>query len=546
MPHEYQLDNEEEQAEVKAQLTKIFEKLPYEVPVYLFVSKDKTEPFSQAARQILQTVQKISNKIKFSEYTVGHKLARQWNVQRAPTIVFDPKRSKVRWLGAPLGEEGKILIEALVMLGSRQSHLSEQSQKVLERITSPRNVKVFVSLTCPYCPQQASNLLKAAITKPELISLEIIDTQANPDLADEYKAFSTPMTFADKTLIGKGAQPEELAMLSLEKLEEQKIFIPDIDTKEIRTDLVIVGGGPAGLSAGIYAARSGLNAIILEKGILGGQIATTPEVENYPGIPHITGRTLVEIMVAHALQYVKIFPGEEASDIKPGSPIEVLTNRRRFLTQAILLATGANYRRLNIPGEERLAGRGVSYCSTCDGPHFKGKRIIMVGGGNSAVTEALHLNNIGVGVTLVHRRDKLRAQEHLVNKLFADKIPVLWNTEVQEILGKEQVEEVELHDNLTGKNRTMQVDGVFIAIGYVPEVELARKIGVELTPENYIKKDNRHRTNIPGVYSAGDVEGGYKQIVTAAAQGSEAALAISEDLMGMPSTEDGTLGNVSD
>lgn len=532
MPHEHHTDNEEKQAEVKAQLKKIFESLPHEVPVFLFASKDKTETFSQAARQILQTLQQISPKIKFTEYPIDHKQAHQWDVQRAPALLFDPEHFNIRWLGAPLGEEGKILVEALVMLGNRKSNLSEQSQKIIEQITTPRNIKVFVSITCPYCPQQAINLLKAAIAKPKQVSLEIIDVQANPDLADEYKAFSTPMTFVDKTLIAKGAQPEELAILSLEKQEEQNIFIPDVEAKEIETALVIVGGGPAGLSAGIYTARSGLNAIILERGILGGQIATTPDVENYPGISQITGKTLVEIMVSHALQYAKIFPGEEALDIKPGDPIEVVTTKRRFLTQAVLLATGAYYRHLNIPGEERLAGRGVSYCSTCDGPHFRGKKVIMAGGGNSAVTEALHLNNIGVNVTLVHRRDKLRAQEHLANKLFADKTPVLWNTQVQAILGKDQVEEVELLDNQTGKTRLMKVDGVFIAVGYLPEVELARKIGVELTPEGYIKRDKRHRTNLPGIYSAGDVEGGYKQIVTAAAQGAEAALSISEDIMG--------------
>lgn len=532
MPHEHHSDNDEKQAEGKAQLTKIFESLQYEVPVFLFTSKDNTEPFPQAARQILQTMQQISPRIKFTEYPIDHKQAQQWDVQRAPAILFDPEHFNIRWLGAPLGEEGKILVEALVMLGNRKSNLSEQSQQIIEQITAPRNTKVFVSITCPYCPQQAINLLKAAIAKPKQVSLEIIDVQANPDLADEYKAFSTPMTFVDKTLIAKGAQPEELAILSLEKQEEQNIFIPDVKAKEIETDLVIVGGGPAGLSAGIYAARSGLNAIILERGILGGQIATTPEVENYPGISQITGKTLVEIMVSHALQYAKIFPGEEALDIKPGDPIEVVTTKRRFLTQAVLLATGAQYKHLNIPGEERLAGRGVSYCSTCDGPHFRDKNVIMVGGGNSAVTEALHLNNIGVNITLVHRRDKLRAHKHLANKLFADKTPVLWNTQVQAILGKEQVEEVELLDNQTGKTRLMKVDGVFIAIGYLPEVELARKIEVELTPEGYIKKDKRHRTNLPGIYSAGDVEGGYKQIVTAAAQGAEAALSIFEDLIG--------------
>jgi thioredoxin reductase (NADPH) len=340
-----------------------------------------------------------------------------------------------------------------------------------------------------------------------------------------------PQTFANDELISLGAQPEELFMLSLHKMEQQNVFIPESDAAEVDTDLVIIGGGPAGLTAGIYAARSGLRAVIIERDALGGQVAMTPVVENYPGFTQVGGKALVDIMVTHVLEYAQIFPGEEVMEIKPGEPIVVSTNRRRFTAKVVLLATGARYRNLDVPGESRLSGRGISYCSTCDGPLFKGKKVIMVGGGNSAVTEALHLHNIGVGVTLVHRRDTLRAQEHLAKNLYANNIPILFNTEVKEIRGKERVEEVELYDNKTGEISTMAADGVFIAIGYKPAVDLAEKTGIEITPDGYIKRDSRHRTNIPGIYSAGDVEGGYKQIVTAAGQGSEAAISIFEDLI---------------
>jgi len=243
----------------------------------------------------------------------------------------------------------------------------------------------------------------------------------------------------------------------------------------------------------------------------------------------VGGKTLVDIMVSHALEYVQIFQGEEVVEIKPGDPIEVLTTRRKFLSRTVLLATGARYRLIGVPGESRLSGRGVSYCSTCDGPLFKGKKVIMVGGGDSAVTEVLHLHHMGVNVTLIHRRDSLRAQEHLTENLFSNNIPVLWNTEVREILGEERVREVVLYNNKTDDITTFETDGIFVAIGYEPAVELAKSVGVELTPDGYIRRDPRHRTNIPGIYSAGDVEGGYKQIVTAAGQGSEAALAIFED-----------------
>jgi len=254
-------------------------------------------------------------------------------------------------------------------------------------------------------------------------------------------------------------------------------------------------------------------------------------VENYPGFTQVGGKTLVDIMVTHALEYVQIFQGEAIQEITPGHPIQAVSTRRNFRSKALLLATGASYRHLGIPGEQRLAGRGVSYCSTCDGPLFKGKNVIMVGGGNSAVTEALHLHHLGISVTLVHRRDALRAQDYLIKNLNENQIPVLWNTQLTEIKGQERVEAVALVNNKTQKTSTLKIDGVFIAIGYEPAVELAIKIGVELTSDGYIRHDSRHRTNIAGVYSAGDVEGGYKQIVTAAGQGSGAALSIFEDLM---------------
>lgn len=517
--------------QAQAQLGALFQKLPHEIPLILFTGPGKNDLFSQATRQVIRGIREVAPKISLLEFDLNHEKAEEHNVTASPTLLFDPERYDIRWLGAPIGEEGRTFVEALLMLGRRETNLSEESQKVLEQIKSPRHIKLFVSPTCPYCPQQAVVALMAAIERPELISLEIIDIQANPELADQYSAQSVPQAFVNEALIAQGAQPEELFMLSLQKMEPQTYFIPDEDAEELETDLVIIGGGPAGLTAGIYAARSGLKSVVVEKGALGGQVATTPVVENYPGLTQVGGKTLVDIMVNHALEYVKIFPGEEVMEIQPGDPLVVTTSRRRFRTKVVLLATGANHRHLDIPGESRFSGRGVSYCSTCDGPLFKGKRVLMVGGGNSAVTEALHMHNIGVPVTLVHRRDKLRAQEHLAKNLFDNNIPVLFNTEVKEIRGNEKVEEVLLYNNQTDETTAMDADGVFIAVGYEPAVDLAKKLGIDLTEEGFIKRDSSHRTNIPGIYTAGDVEGGYKQIVTAAGQGSEAALAIFEDLV---------------
>ncbi len=517
--------------QAQEQVKDVFRNIPKDVPLILFAEPGRNDVFSDANRQIIRAFRELSPRIDLKEFDTKHEEAKKRNIQYSPALLLDPDHVNIKWYGAPLGEEARTFAEAVMMIGYGETNLGDEGKKILERIEGRRDIKVFVSPTCPYCPQQAVNALKAAIKRPDIISLELIDIQANQELAQEYGAQSVPQVFANEKLIAMGAQSEELFMVSLEKLEQQSVYIPESDAEEIEADLVIIGGGPAGLTAGIYGARSGINTVIIERDTLGGQVATTPTVENFPGLTQIGGKALVDLMVSHALEYVKIFPGEEVMRIETGEPFTVSTNRRRFITKTVLLATGAAHRRLNVPGENSLSGRGVSYCSTCDGPLFKGKKVIMAGGGDSAVTEALHLKNIGVDVTIVHRRDKLRAQDHLVKNLSANGIPVMYNTEIKQITGNGRVEKVELFDNLKNETKTMAVDGVFIAIGYSPSVELAKEIGAEITNDGYIKHDSNHRTSVKGVYSAGDVEGGYKQIVTAAGQGSEAALAIFEDLV---------------
>jgi thioredoxin reductase (NADPH) len=522
--------DEAQMRQVQVELSRILSGLKQEIPIFLFTQGGKNDVFNDAARQALRFFKQLTDKIVLREFDLNHEKAREMGIDHSPTMVFDPARYNIRWLGAPLGEEGRIFLEVLLRIGTGNSDLNEAAAAVLKKIDQPRQVKVFVSASCPYCPQQALNALKAAVAKPEMISLEIIDIQANTDLAEQYGAQSVPQTFANDVLTALGAQTEELFMSSLDKMEQQTIFIPESDAAEVECQLVIVGGGPAGLTAGIYAARSGLKSVVVEKGVLGGQVALTPVVENYPGMKEVGGKTLVDIMVTHALEYVQIFPGEEVVDITPGKPHIVQTSRRKFKTQAVLIATGASHRQLGVPGEERFSGRGVSYCATCDGPLFRGKRVFMVGGGNSAVTEALFLHNMGVQVTLVHRRDRLKAQEILVKQLLDNGIPILYNTEVKEIRGDARVTEVVLLDNKAGVTAPQPADGVFMAIGYDPAVDLARKVGLELNAEGYIKHDN-FRTNIPGIYIAGDVGGGSKQIVSAAGYGSEAALAVFEDII---------------
>ncbi len=529
-PDDYSQTSDAEQAFLR-QLRQTFDQMPREIPLYLFVGRGQDDVFVQACRQIVRAFRELTPKITIKEYYLDHELALKWGIDSSPTLIIDPDHYNIRWLGAPMGEEGRSFLEAMILIGMGKSGISDQSLAVVQQIDTPRNLKVFVSPTCPYCPQQVVNGLRAAIERPDVVSLEVIDIQSRPDLAEQYSAHSVPQAYANDTLIGQGAQQEEVFMSSLLKLQPQTIFIPESTAELVDVDVLIVGGGPAGLTAGIYAERSGLRTAVVERDALGGQVALTPVVENYPGFTQVGGKTLVDIMVSHALQYVTIFQGEEVLDITPGEPFKIQTTRRQFNARTILLATGATHRNLGVPGEKTFSGRGVSYCATCDGPLFKGRRVFMVGGGNSAVTEALHLHNMGVNVTLVHRRDALRAQEVLSKQLDENGIPIMWDSEIKEIKGDERVEKVVIFNKKTGALDELAADGVFIAIGYEPSVKLAKEIGIELNEDGYIKHDQYHRTNIPGIYSAGDVEGGYKQIVTATGQGSAAAMTIFEDMI---------------
>ncbi len=293
-------------------------------------------------------------------------------------------------------------------------------------------------------------------------------------------------------------------------------------------ELVIIGAGPAGLAAGIYGVRSGLKTLILEGKMAGGTAADAPLIENYPGFQSINGMELAQKMAAHCRNtgvIIREFESVIGLDLKGEKKI-VKTNRAVYEANAIILASGSHYRELNVPGEKEFRGRGVSYCGICDGPLFKGKRVLVVGGGNSAVMTALYLAGLASEVKIAHRRSEFRAEEALVKDLVAKKnIEILWNTELKEIQGEKLVAKVILFNNQSGETREMAIDGVFIQVGEDPNSQLAREAGVEVNQNGYIKIDIFQRTNVSGVYAAGDVTNHpVKQVGAAVGQGITAAL----------------------
>ncbi|NLG73227.1 MAG: thioredoxin-disulfide reductase [Chloroflexi bacterium] len=291
--------------------------------------------------------------------------------------------------------------------------------------------------------------------------------------------------------------------------------------------VLILGSGPAGFSAALYAARADLNPVVLTGMELGGQVSLTYIVENYPGFPEgIGGQQLVELFQKQAERFGARVEFDTATKVDLSQrPFRVTTYNATYLADALIIATGATPRHLNVPGEKELTGRGVSYCATCDGWFFKEKDVIVVGGGDSALEEGIFLTRYARSVRIVHRRDELRAGPILQRRAMDNpKISFIWNTVVEEIKGQEAVEAVRMKNLVTGEECVEPVDGVFIFIGHTPNTELFRGV-LDMDEMGYIKTDRYYRTNIPGVFAAGEAaDPHFRQVITSAGMGAAAAM----------------------
>ncbi len=292
-------------------------------------------------------------------------------------------------------------------------------------------------------------------------------------------------------------------------------------------DVVIIGGGPAGLTAGIYAGRADLKTVIVEKGLPGGQIAQTEEVENYPGFPEgITGPELANRMAEQA----KKFGAEIVMDEVTGLEVQpdgflVRGFEKNYRARSVIVATGANPRKLGVPGEDKFYGRGVSTCATCDGFFYRDREVVVVGGGDAAVEEGIYLTKFAKKVTIIHRRDELRAHKVAQQRAFANpKIEFLFSHVVTEILGEDQVTGVRVKNLKTGEEYVYPTDGVFVFIGSVPNTGFLKGV-VELRPDGYIDVRDEIYTSVPGIFAAGDVADPiYKQLTTSVGAGTRAAM----------------------
>ncbi|MBI2851715.1 MAG: thioredoxin-disulfide reductase [Chloroflexi bacterium] len=294
-------------------------------------------------------------------------------------------------------------------------------------------------------------------------------------------------------------------------------------------DVVIIGGGPAGLTAGLYASRGRFSTLLIERGLFGGQIATTEHVENYPGFPNgISGMELGQFMMEQAEKFGLKTISAEASGIELQGGLKIVkTSEGDLVARTVIVAGGSQRQKMAVPGEEEFTGKGVSYCATCDAAFFQDQAVAVVGGGDSAISEALHLAKFASKVTLIHRRDELRATGILQERAFAEpRIQLLWDTTVESVEGKKFVEKLRVNNVKTGTKSAIEVSGVFVSIGFRPDTDYLRGI-LPLDSAGHIITNERMETDIPGIMAAGDIRhNSAKQAITAAGDGATAALSV--------------------
>jgi len=291
-------------------------------------------------------------------------------------------------------------------------------------------------------------------------------------------------------------------------------------------EVIIIGGGPAGLTAGLYTSRAGLKSLLIERGIFGGQIVNASQVDNYPGFPEgISGFELASLMQEQSVKYGLVTINDTVTAVKSGDKYSVITMEGNFESEAVIIAAGSEYRKLKVPGEEEFVGRGVSYCATCDGFLFRGLDVAVVGGGDTAITDALELSEHASKVYIIHRRDQLRAGKILQQKALAKtKLKPIWDTVVDEIIGENKVSYLSLRNVKTKKISKLEVAGVFVAIGLEPNSKCFAEI-VELDKTGLINTDEMMATSAPGIFAIGDIrKNSPRQVASAVGDGATAAL----------------------
>lgn len=510
--------------EIINQLQNIFAGLKSEFILRLASGDDS--PGAEEMATFLSEVASTSPKISVEKVVMDVK---------APTfeIIRDGVASGVSFCGIPNGHEFTTLLLAILNADGQGKNLPDEILKGrISRLNGPIKLRTFVSLTCTNCPDVAQALNVVALLNPE-IENEVIDGAVVPELVDSLNIQSVPTVYAgDKILsIGRSSLGELLDKLeSMYGSKENDNLTPVIR----EYDVVVIGGGPAGATAAIYSARKGFRTAVVAKTV-GGQVKETMGIENLTSVTETTGPKLAADIRDHMSKYpIDIFENRTVDSVKFEEGRKYVNcGAETFSAPAIIVATGAGWRKLNVPGEEEHIGRGVAFCTHCDGPFYAGKRVAVIGGGNSGIEAAIDLAGICPSVDVFEFMDSLKADGVLQEKAKAlENISIHTSSQVVEIIGgASKVDGIKVKDRISGEESIYPVEGVFVQIGLTPN-SVAFKGLLDMTKTGEIQVDERCRTSVKGVYAAGDVTTvPYKQIVIAMGEGAKAALSAFEDSM---------------
>lgn len=438
------------------------------------------------------------------------------------------EQPRVHFAGLPMGHEFTSLILALLQVSGYAPKVSDEVLNQIKNLNLGANLEVFVSLSCHNCPDVVQALNLIAINNPGT-QATMIDGGFFQEEVEARKIMAVPMLFKDGEHIGQGRMTLEEIVAKLDTASDARA-VDAINAKDV-FDVLIVGGGPAGAAAAVYAARKGIKTGLLAERF-GGQVMDTMSIENFISVPETNGPKLVAALEQHVRTYdVDIMNLQRAKALKTGDLddlIEIeLENGASLKSRTVILSTGARWREMNVPGEQQYKTRGVAYCPHCDGPLFKGKRVAVIGGGNSGVEAAIDLAGIVKEVTLIEFDSQLRADAVLQKKLNSlPNVRVITSAQTTEVLGDgEKVTGLIYKDRISDALNTIELDGIFVQIGLLPNTDWLKDSAVDLSPRGEIEVDARGETSAPGVFAAGDATTTpYKQIIIATGDGAKAAL----------------------
>jgi alkyl hydroperoxide reductase subunit F len=511
------------------QLKSVFAKLENQVDLVFNDSKHEDQ------QQLLEMLESIATTSSHIRLMKSHKSS------EIPSfyIEYEGKPNGIEFTGIPSGHEFTSLILAILNSDGKGKFFDDQIAARIKRFKGPIKITTYISLTCENCPDVVQTLNQMAIVH-EHFKHEMVDGQYVQEHLKKLGIQGVPSVVVNDQLVYSG----KLNLIDLISKLEQTFGVSGAhevvaEKQDLgKFDVVVIGGGPAGSSAAIYSARKGLSvAVLAEK--TGGQVSDTKGIENLISVKYTEGPQLVAQLNQHMAEYpIKIFEHRRVKEVTPAfeggkaSKI-ILEGGEHVLAKAIIVATGAKWRELSVPGEKDYMGRGVAYCPHCDGPYYKGKDIAVVGGGNSGVEAAIDLAGIVKHVTVIEFNDNLKADQVLVDKLLSlPNVSVVKNAKTEEVKGDGQkVQALTYLDRVENIVKKIDLDGIFVQIGLLPNSQFLKGV-VELTRFGEIMIDGKNRTNIKGIYAAGDVTTvPYKQIVIAMGEGARAALAAFEDQM---------------